>query len=966
MAAKINLTPALAKQFLTALYGRFYSQAQGAAFLDVRGKMEGQDMSFRRFYPTPEALVKDMGGWPPGHNFWIGVALRKDSKGGAKANLLAMTAAFADVDAGAAGHKGATSYQTKDEARSAIEAFSLRPSLLVDSGGGFQPYWLFREPVGLTPERIQLLEKINRGLALALKGDPAATDAARILRLPGTFNMKISGNPRPVVMVWCEPERVYDLADFAPYVQAQAQGQAQKQGRRPDQERRGRAGSAPAGALGPGGEYGAYAEKALHEELTTLARTPEGSHNRNNRLNQAAFALGQLVGAGVLNRERVEEALIDAAAGIGLEETESRATIRSGLDAGINTPRPLPERAATGRKGARQGKPSASPEKVGQAAGDEEEAERKWLCGHAYFVERGRLCLEAFGRQGEPQPRTLANFTARIEEEITRDDGQKTTKEFQISGILDTGRPLPPARVTADKFDGLVWVRREWGAAATIAPGRSLGPHLVNAVLAFSQDSQRRTVFAHTGWRKIGGAWRYLHGGGAIGAGEPVEVDLGENLHLYRLPAAGGREAVLASLNFLEVAPWEVTAPMLACVYLAPFADLLKIDFSLWLYGPTGGKKSTLAALALSHFGEFSRKTLPGAWFSTGNSLEKLCFTLKDSLVVIDDFCPAASAKNFSMMAEQAGRLIYQAGNRSGRGRLAPDLSARPNYYPRGLILSTAEMLLPGQRQSATARYLGVELDPKKIPIDQDRLDAAQAEAGLYAAAMAAYLEALAPRLDEVQEEMRALFVTYRGAFQRGGGHARIPEIQAWLAVGFELAMRGFVRLGAITEDQKYDLEKRAWRVWEALGEKHSRTIEGERPTLKFLEILTELFLTSRVYCESKDKKGVAPPAKDSLGWTDLEPAKNSYLVGYADENTVYLLPNNTYKAVNEVIRVQGDYLALGKRELWAAMAREGIIEPGRGGRTTRNIRIQGGQVRVICLPLEKLTPEEEEENEAV
>jgi hypothetical protein len=139
--------------------------------------------------------------------------------------------------------------------------------------------------------------------------------------------------------------------------------------------------------------------------------------------------------------------------------------------------------------------------------------------------------------------------------------------------------------------------------------------------------------------------------------------------------------------------------------------------------------KSTLAALALCHFGIFDRLTLPGSWFSTGNALEKQAFCLRDALFVVDDFCPAASAKEARTLAEKAGRLIYQVGNRSGRGRLGADLKARPIYYPRGLIISTGEMLLPGQRQSATARYLGIELDPKKTPFNKARLTAAQEDA---------------------------------------------------------------------------------------------------------------------------------------------------------------------------------------------------------------------------------------------
>ena len=918
-------------------------------------------MTFRRFYPNPEALLKDMLQWKPGLNYWLGVALRKDSKGGAKVNLLALTAAFADVDVGMAGYKNASKYGTKDEARAAIESFALRPSLLIDSGGGFQCYWLYQEPVRLSETEIAKVEAINRGLSLALDGDVAATDAARILRLPGTFNMKLAGQPRPVKVVWCEPERVYDLAALAKY-EDKSRAQKQGHGRRIEGER---PGHNHQGAAAPGGSHAVYAQKALVDELAKLTGTPKGG--RNATLNQSAYSLGQLVGAGLLDRGAVEAALYGVAVSIGLGEVEARATIRSGLEAGMKQPREVPENGQGRGSAPKPGGNLPSQEKGQQAGQDEAEPKRiKWV-GHCYFVERGCLCLETYDRKGNPTtPAVLANFQARIVEEISRDDGLKRSKEFHIVASLDTGRPLLPALVPADKFDGLAWIKKEWGAAATVAPGRSLSPHLGAAIQAHSRGFKRRTVYAHSGWQQIGGVWRYLHGGGASGPGESVEVDLGENLGAYRLPAPAGLEAAQASLRFLDVAPWEVTAPLLASVYLAPFADLLKIDFSLWLFGPTGSMKSTLAALALCHFGRFDRLNLPGSWFSTVNSLERLCFILKDSLIVIDDFMPAASAKDFHGMSERAGRLIYQAGNRSGRGRLAPDLSARPNYYPRGLILSTGEMLLPGQRQSATARYLGIELDPKKTPIDKARLTTAQGETHLYAGAMAAYLEDLASRLDEAQEELRANFEAYRGAFQ-GAIHARIPEIQAWLAVGFEMAMRFFVGQGTITESQRYEMEKRAWQVWEALGKAHAQRIQGETPTLKFLAILTELFLTRRIFAESAASsallEGAKPPRGNLLGWKDNQ-TDNAYLVGYADETMVYLLPDQAYKAVNEVIRSQGDYLALGKNEMLAALAREELIEAGKDGKPTRFKWIQGGSKRVIYLPRRVLGHDELMEDE--
>lgn len=707
----------------------------------------------------------------------------------------------------------------------------------------------------------------------------------------------------------------------------------------------------------PAGDYENYGQRALADELAKLARTPGGE--RNTQLNRSAKAIGELIGAGVLGRGSVEAALYGVAVSIGLGKVETRATIKSGLEAGMRTPRRLPEKEA-GTKDDAKRKTGAQTQDAprGQEKG---ELERVHWVGHWYCVKGGRLSLATYdGKKWEYKP--LANFQAQIEEEVTRDDGLRPSKEFHIAGSLDTGQLLPRARIMAKEYDSLNWIPREWGAAAAVAPGRSLGAHLVNAIQAHSQRFKRRTVYAHTGWQKIGLVWRYLHGGGAIGQGDPVEVDLGENLSNYRLPEPGGIEAAQASLRFLNIGPWKITAPLLACVYLAPFADLCNIDFSLWLHGPTGGLKSTLAALALSHYGDFNRLTLPGSWLSTANSLEKLAFVLKDSLAVIDDFIPAPTSKESHAMSAKAGRLIYQAGNRSSRGRLAADLSARPNHYPRCLLISTGEMLLPGQRQSATARYLGVEFDPEKTPIDMARLTAAQKEQALYPQAMAAYLEHLAPHLDDTLTLIQELWGDFRVAFQ-STAHLRIPEIQAWLAVGFELFLRFQTIMGAITQDAAVDLHKRAWRVFEALGDKHSRIIEGERPTLKFLAILRELFYQARIYVESATVAGAPPQEREALGWKGTEPAQNAELVGWADDKVLYLMPEMTLKVVHETIRRQGDFLSLGKNDLFAALARDGFIDPGRG-ENTKIKWIQGASKRVICLPIGKLFHDEVMEDE--
>jgi hypothetical protein len=85
------------------------------------------------------------------------------------------------------------------------------------------------------------------------------------------------------------------------------------------------------------GNPSAYAAAALRAELDRVLSAQEGS--RNHTLNAAAFALGQLVAAGLLPRQFAEDALTLAGQAIGLPPSECAATIHSGLDSGQRRPR---------------------------------------------------------------------------------------------------------------------------------------------------------------------------------------------------------------------------------------------------------------------------------------------------------------------------------------------------------------------------------------------------------------------------------------------------------------------------------------------------------------------------------------------------------------------------------------------------------------------------------------------------
>jgi uncharacterized protein DUF927/Cch-like protein len=116
------------------------------------------------------------------------------------------------------------------------------------------------------------------------------------------------------------------------------------------------------------GNGDAYGRKALEAEVGRVAMAAKGG--RNAQLNASAFALGQLVGGGVLQRYDVEDALHRAASGAGLKDQEIKQTLKSGIEAGIKDPRTAPE------KPMRQSRPAARPSRTtANAAADATEPE---------------------------------------------------------------------------------------------------------------------------------------------------------------------------------------------------------------------------------------------------------------------------------------------------------------------------------------------------------------------------------------------------------------------------------------------------------------------------------------------------------------------------------------------------------------------------------------------------------------
>ena len=595
------------------------------------------------------------------------------------------------------------------------------------------------------------------------------------------------------------------------------------------------------------------------------------------------------------------------------------------------------------------------------AAKDDEQTNAPELVGTRYRIVDGGFVYVKNTREGE-LPQRITKFTAWVEEELIRDDGAEAKRVYRLAGEA-RGKPLPKVDVPAAQFGAMNWTSDRWGLAAGITAGPGARDCTREAIELYSSGAATRYLYAHTGWRALPGGQRaYLHAAGALGAdGVGVEVELEPGLERYALPPSGTSEelaaAVRLSLSFLTLAPMRITAPLLAAAYLAPLCQIIVAAFVVWLWGPTGALKSTLAALLLSHFGNFTETNLPLSFESTANALERHLFLLKDILAVVDDWRPAVSRSEASEMDRKAQRLLRGMGNRTGRGRMTSDTMLRHTYAPRGMVVATAETLPEGPAfESAAARALSLNLSPNDVSLQ--RLSQLQQCKKALSQGMTGYLKWLVPLYEELSSELPVRRDALRDELRAElvGAHPKTPEAVASLIVALQVLKDFAVDSGALDAEEGDEFLKRATAGVIEAGQAHADTTRGGDPATRFIEILRSLFAAGKAYARDK-QSGERPPSCEELGWEEdaydgeCRPMRNAEFVGWADDEYIYLDQDTAYAAVAAFAQRGAIPFGVKPRVVWEGLkrARLSLTDTNRNATTAW---ICGSSKRVVQLPL--------------
>lgn len=205
---------------------RYYQLAtylwQGSSYAYYWVPDDGQGRKYTYWFAVDPQSVPEVPKYLLDKDCYFGVngsIIRRSEHERARAkdgDITAINCLYADIDAGPNKR-----FATIDEALAHVKQLPLQPSAIIKSGGGLQCYWLLKHTQDVNTNNQIHFEELQDAWGEFVGGDDGAKDLARVLRIPGTKNLKphFSPNFPTVTIETFDMTLQYSLSEMEPYLE---------------------------------------------------------------------------------------------------------------------------------------------------------------------------------------------------------------------------------------------------------------------------------------------------------------------------------------------------------------------------------------------------------------------------------------------------------------------------------------------------------------------------------------------------------------------------------------------------------------------------------------------------------------------------------------------------------------------------------------------------------------------------
>jgi hypothetical protein len=577
----------------------------------------------------------------------------------------------------------------------------------------------------------------------------------------------------------------------------------------------------------------------------------------------------------------------------------------------------------------------------------------------AHYEQRPNGMYEKGIRRGHPVEHRMSTFWARLIAVNSEEWGDGRLPNVTMTLLCGVGDKTVEVTLTPEDLEHTSWVSKYLAPrfpTADILPGFS-GREFRAAILQTSPEDQilRRVVYCRIGWFKDGGEYVYVTRSGAIGIkglDTTVATSLAVNYQHYSLPAPR-LESVAAVFDLLDFRSRAVTMPLLGAMFVSVLGHS---RLTINVIGLTqSGKTATVCDLFMRLFGIGHSSDDPTTWDGTPNALVELLAGCAYAPYVLDDLVPGGDERDLNQIRQKTDTVVGAQGNGQGRARLNRDGTPKPQPILTGLLIITSESWVG--RQSRTART--VQVPCGREDMDVKKYQAVLAKSHLLPEAMAAFIQWVAPRLNELREYIETRDKEFQ-QLERGKGaerQRRYDRSMGWLVGGFEIFTRFAFEVGTIDDARRKQLNAEAEKVIVEVIEQQERVEASARPHDLFRDSLRVAFATGKAYLTIVKQPETGLDQK--LVGNCFDKAE---LIGWVDGENVYLLPKPARDAAVESAANRGtgipDVAGLGN-----ALKAAKLLTKLDGTQTAPKVTIPGhGRQRVWCLELASILDPEVEQ----
>ncbi|TIH19267.1 hypothetical protein D0S45_03545 [Marinifilum sp. JC120] len=947
-------------------------------------------------------------------------------KRGTANDVQGITCVHVDIDINGAGHAGNNYPPSEEEALNTLKQFPLPPSIIVNSGGGLHVYWLFDEPLYIYTEKDresakELLRRFQANIRIIAQRAgyiiDNTSDICRVYRVVGSHNLK-TGTPRQVKWIsntlnvprysvaeieknlipkppkqknkltpaqktksthqakQFEPsnfEQIIERCAWMQHCRDDAASLLEPEwfsmltilSRCVDGEKFAHELSKPYPNYAYDETDTKYGHASSHTPHTCqriasehgfqgCASCPFKEHVKSpiqlgekDRIKQAKLAVIRALSQVKNNKDVVYEAeVIQAFVTLKMEDMVEYTKFRGKLkDRGVNYNRYDPIINAAEQKYAYK-----SLEEPPQ-----------------YYEENNCLYYNKPTGDGHTSAK-LSNFFTKITKEITLDDGYEEQKYYYLEGRHEDGKTFDPITWPATEFKKMGFIDSKYGAKAICYSNQQT--HLGIAIKELSKNIVYETAYSHTGFRKIDDKYHYLSAAGAMSENSinpNTSVRLEQSLIHYNIPMPTRNDMAVgmkASLKIIDVAPDCVSFVGFIGAYRAILSEALPPEYSIFMYGHTGSRKTALARVLQAHYGkEFTSSAPLGNWISTANSTEKMIAMAKDALTVMDDYIEETISAKQAELDEFADRIHRGQSNKAGRTRMGASKELIEAYVPKGLILATGEQIPKGKGNAHSLRGRMVITPLTTETINNDVLSALQdaGRKGLLTASAAAVIQWIIPKIDDFKIEL----ITRRNEYRDENDHLktihdRTSDNYADLMVSLEVILQCFEDYEVITQEEKDNLLARGERALQLAIQRHGEFI-NPNPTAQYLgDIKVALNDGTMHFVDSVN--GGAPSNPELWGWK-VDPVTDEMTPqgekgGYInkDSKEVYLLSDIAIKNYRNASQKLKRKTILTETQIHKRLSNEGLLLAADNESYKTKRETCDDRIRVLVLSTESLS----------